>query len=324
MPGLLNGMPVSAQESHLLVVSGVGGEPKYSEAFHEWSLALLDAAVKRFGVPAANVRYLAEQPEKDPVRIQGKSTRENVEKALLELARLASAGDHVFIVLFGHGSSPGREPGEARFNLPGPDLTADQYRFLIDEFKSQKLAFINTASASGDFLKVLSGPNRVVVTATKSGMERNETIFGRYWVEAFTSEGADVDKDGRVSMLEAFDFARQQVVRFYEEGNRLQTEHPVLDDDGDGKGSATPDAKAGDGAVARTLSFSEGRATARVAASDPELLALIREKRETEERIEALKLQKDAMVEEDYTAQLEELLVELALKNKAIKEREGK
>jgi hypothetical protein len=88
---------------------------------------------------------------------------------------------------------------------------------------------VNTASASGDFVPVLSGPNRVLVTATKTGFERNETIFGEFFVDAFASDGADTDKDNRVSVLEAFTYARREVTRRYEDSNRLLTEHALLE-----------------------------------------------------------------------------------------------
>jgi hypothetical protein len=173
-------------------------------------------------------------------------------------------------------------------------------------------------------VKVLSGPNRTIITATKTGFERNETMFARFFVEAFTGDGADVDKNERISMLEAFNYARLQVVRAYEEEDKLLTEHALLDDNGDGEGSTEPDPRKTDGAQAQTLFLAgTGLAAAGVAATDdPVLAGLYRERQRLEAEIETLKLRKDQMTPEEYELELEELLVELALKNREIRDRE--
>lgn len=321
---LLAALEARAEESHLVVVSGLGGEAKYSDAFYRWSVDLMGAAEKKMGVPRANIEYLAEDPAKDKERIADKATRENVLKTLHALATKARPVDQVVIVFFGHGSVQGED---SRFNLPGPDLTAKDVALALDELKAPKVAFVNCSSASGDFVPALSGKNRVVVTATKTGMERNETVFGKYFVEAFTGDGADTDKDHRVSILEAFVFAKDQVARFYEEEKRLQTEHAVLDDNGDGKGSTTVvmDAKAADGALARTLALSGGGGAATAqASSDPKVALLYQEKRELEDRIELLKQQKEGMTTEVYQDELEKLLLDLAQKNQSIQKLEGR
>jgi len=120
-------------------------------------------------------------------------------------------------------------------------------------FKAQRVAFVNTASASGGFVPALAGRDRVVITATKTDGERNQTRFGEFFVRALTGEDADLDKDSRVSLLEAFLWARRRVVESYEKQGQILTEHAVLDDDGNGKGSDTPGQPGTDGAVARTV-----------------------------------------------------------------------
>ena len=68
----------------------------------------------------------------------------------------------------------------------------------------------------------LAGPGRIIVTATKTGGERNETRFPAFFVEAFGDEAADRDRNGRVSALEAFDYA-PRVVASYEQGGHILT-----------------------------------------------------------------------------------------------------
>ena len=164
----------------------------------------------------------------------------------------------------------------------------------------------------------------MILTATKTGFERNETVFTEFFVEAFAQDGADVDKDERVSVLEAFNYARLQTARSYEADKRLLTEHAMLDDNGDGEGSTRPDSSETDGALARTLFLDRvGVVGFGAAAGDSLLVALYDQKRRLEAQIATLGNLKGQLAEEDYEAQLEELLVELALTNRGIREREG-
>lgn len=311
----------AAQDSHLLIVAGLGGAPHYSDQFHAWATRLLDAAADQYELSAEQMIYLAERPDRDPERIDGRSTRENVEAAIAELAARARPNDKVFVFLIGHGSFAG---GESRFNLPGPDLTAEDFALLLDQLRSQRVAFTNMASASGGFIEVLSGRDRAIITATKTGGERNETVFGGFFVDALTGEDeADLNKDGQVSFLEAFNYARREVARAYESDGRLLTEHAMLDDDGDGEGNGEPDFQTPDGALARTLFLAPGpirRAADAADVGDPALRALYEERQALEERVEALRLLKDGTDPTRYERELEQLLVELALKSRAIRE----
>jgi hypothetical protein len=277
------------------------------------------------GLPAESVWCLTEKPDRAPAVIDARSDREGVERAFEALGETSRAGDLVLVVLIGHGSDRG---GEARFNLPGRDMTPADFEALLDRLPGRRVALVNTASASGGWVSALAGEDRVIVTATRSGMERNQTIFGRFFVEALTGDGADTDKNGRVSLLEAYEYARREVQRFYEGEGRLQTEHALLEDDGDGEGSGEPDPGAGDGRLARVafLAPAAGVGAAAMAVDatgNPALAALLAERADLEARLEGLKGRRDSMPQADYDAELEELLVELALKSRAIRDASG-
>ena len=202
-----------AQQTHLLVITGLGGDPEYTQQFHQWATTLIDAARTRYEVPSEGITYLGEKPDLAPNLITDRSTRENVEAAIQSIADRASSGDHVVIVFFGHGSFT----DAARINLPRRDLSAEEFASLLDKLDGQQVTFVNTASASGPFVEWLSGDGRTVMTATKTGGERNAAVFGGYFVDAFSAgeEEADQNKDRRVSMLEAFTYARARVVQSY-------------------------------------------------------------------------------------------------------------
>ena len=313
--------------THLLVVSGAGGEPQYREAFHALGARLAEAARGAHGMPAANVVFLSEDSAKAPA--SGRSSKAGVERALAAIASRAAAQDRVVIVLIGHGS---QQRDVARFNLPGPDITAAEMAAMLGSLGTRQVAVVNAASASGEWVKALSGRNRVVITATRSGSEANATIFPRFFVDALAGTGADIDKDGRVSLLEAYDYARREVARAYESDNRLLTEHAQLDDDGDGKGTAEAGARVAtgaaaggsDGALARRIFLSAGAATTAVAAADPRSAALVARRDSLQSAVEALRARKDSMAATAYDAELERLLVALATTNAELRASAGR
>ena len=306
-----------APSTFVLVVAGAGGEPQYTAEFHAAATAIADAARTRFGVPDSNVVYLGEDAAPGPTRPDGKSTKEGVQRELARLAARAQPNDDVWIVLVGHGSGEGEQ---SRFNLVGPDMTAADFRRALVPLTKQRVAFVNAASASGDFTKVLAAPKRAVVTSTKSALERNETTFAKHFAAALSAPGADTDKDGGVSLLEAFTYARREVARAYEQDNRLLTEHAQLDDDGDGMASAQPGAGAKDGALASTIAL---RAGSRAAATDPKVAQLVAERTQLESQVAALRARKDAMEPAAYERELERLLLELSRTGRAIRAAEG-
>jgi hypothetical protein len=299
----------AAQDTRLIVVTGVSGDDDLAAEYHKWATAVVDAAKKK-GIKDADITYLAENTEKDPSHIKARSTRENVAKAIADVAGRSRPNDEVFILLIGHGSFDGKQ---AAFNLPGPDLTASDFADLLTKLASQRVVFVNTASSSGPFVDALKGPGRTIVTATKTGGERNDPRFVQFFVEALTTDEADRDRNGRVSVAEAFDYATSKVTAAYQKEGHILTEHAALDDGNQGK-------------LAATLFLSpEGAARADIASvSDPALRALLEQQDALERQVAQLRLKKDTMDPAQYDQQLEKLLTDLALKGKEVRDRQAK
>ncbi len=319
--GLAGPVQLAAQ-TYLVVVLGLGGEERYRNRFHDWGSTMVTAAVERFGLDSDHVVFLGEKPEQDPL-MAGRSTRENVIKVLSRLADSAPPGAEMFIVLAGHGSF---RDGVSKFNLPGPDLTAREFGALLERFGSRSVTVVNLSSASGGFIEQLAGPNRVLITATASGYERNETLFGGYFVEAYAGDVADLDKDGRVSVLEAFQYATNRVDRYYEEEKLLKSEHAMLDDNGDGKGSKEPGVDSADGSLAAVTFLHGVRGVAAGTEASPvgsELQVLERRRLELEKRVAELRRLKSTMPEAEYRSELERLLLELATVSRKIRKLAG-
>ncbi len=201
--------PAFAQQTHLLVVIGVPGDEEHQKKFEKWAASFVDAAKKKDAVPEANITQLADR----------RATKEGVEKAIADIAGRAKPNDTVFILLIGHGSFDGRV---ATFNLMGPDLSAADYAKLLSKFTSQRVVFVNTASASGAFLPTLAAPGRVVVTATKTGGERNEPDFPEYFVAAYNDDAADRDRTGRTDATLSVDMTNPAVRALVEERDAIE------------------------------------------------------------------------------------------------------
>jgi hypothetical protein len=307
-----------AQATHVAVVVGLAGSPEHGELFQRWAATLVDGSA-RMGIAPEHIVYLSEKPEADPKRISGKSTREEITKAFDKLAR-AGADDVVFVLLIGHGTFDGRV---AKFNLPGPDMTAEDFAPLLQKLKSRHVVLVNTSSASGPFVEALAAPGRTIVAATRSGAERFATLFGGYFVDALAGTEADSDKNRRTSILEAFTFAKREVGVAYEREGIMLTEHPILSDNGEKTGTQTPSADGKQGRVASAITLGSA-AEADALPADPKLRALHVERREIERRLEGLKILKDSMEPARYASELERLATELALKTRQIRESGGK
>jgi hypothetical protein len=276
-------------------VAGLAGEPAYRAGFAAAARATREAARTRWGVADSSVIVLTEDSLPVAGVSDGRSTRANVQAGLARLAARARAGDVVLVLLLGHGAGEG---AGSRVNLPGPDATAADYAAWLAPLAAQQVVVVNAASGSGDFVPVLAAPGRVVITATRSALERNAPRFAAPFAEALGSDAADTDKDGRLSVLELFRFTRAAVARAYEASNTLQVEHPVLSDS----------------AAAARIAFAREAtpANARVA-------ALLAERQALESALAALRGRKGAMDAAAYEAELERLLVAIAEKTQAIK-----
>jgi hypothetical protein len=292
--------PAAAQRTHLLVVTGLGGEPQYSEAFASQGAAVVALARTQWHVADSSIIWLAEDPARDPQRISGRSTKEALADAFLALSRRVAPGDLLVVMLIGHGSGEG---AASRVNLPGADPTAADYASWIAGFARQTVVVVVAASASGDFVDVLKGPGRVIVTATRTAFERNESLFGAQFVRGLSSAEADADKDGRTTVMESFTYAVREVAKVYETERRMLTEHAALSDS----------------VLAARTAYA-----AAATSGDPRVVALVAERKALEEALEALRARKGALTADAYGTELERLLVAIAEKTQAIRAAGGK
>ena len=275
---LLAWMPAAYAELHVVIVQGLGGVPQFEEKFTEHQEKI--TAASQSITPDHVTTFSGEA-----------ATRDALLGHFRELASTITEDDRVAIYLIGHGSYDGEQ---FKFNIPGPDITDADLAEVMGSLPGQDHFLVSTASASGAILDKLETDNRIIITATRNGNEKNATEFGDYFAEALTSEVADINKNNNISIQEAFDFAERGVARFFETQGKLATEHPQL---------------RGDGAA----SFSLARVSvAETTDEDPRISALLSRRLELDSEIESLQLRRNEFSNAEYIQRLQALILESA------------
>ena len=281
--------------TYYVTVAGLGGEPDYEQRFTANAMDL-DRIFK--SATGAHVTTLTDK----------QATRARLTEVMGQIAREARADDDFVLTLIGHGSWDG---GEYKFNMVGPDMTGAELGALCDKVAARRQLIVDTTSASGGAVAALERPGRAVIAATKSGTEKNATVFARYWVEALEDPTADTDKSDSVSALEAFVYADRKTAAFYASQKRLATEHAEFEDTGKGEAVRAAPTDSREGVLMGTFTVVRMGA-AQAAMNDPAKRELMAKKEELEQKVDGLKYQKAAMEPGEYKKELTEALVELA------------
>ena len=295
---------------YAVIVEGASGEEQYAKLHREWIDSLSGLLKGRFKFDPAHVVVLTETGQ-GPDR----ATAENVKAVFGKLASQVQANDLVFVMLIGHGGGQG---AEARFNLIGPDLTVSDWNELLKPVRG-RVAFVNSTSASAPYLTGLSAAGRVIITATTTAAQKYHSRFAPAFIQALTAAEADLDKNSRISFLEAFTYASRLVSQHYEQTGFMATEQAMLDDNGDAKGRGA--AAAGpDGEVAG-LTFLETAAAP--TSSDPETQKLIARQGELTQQVDDLRRRRSSMPPVAFDQEFERLIIELALVSRDVRKRTG-
>ncbi len=300
-------------QKYAVIFGGAAVDETYHAKFRQWTLKLQEILVRDYRYPPDHVTLLLDRGDSETPPIAEPCRPETILATMERLQKKVQAGDQITIFFVGHGTS---DDQDAKFVIPGPDITGTKFAEILEGFSAQDLAVVNTTSSSYPFCSALSAPGRVIVCATRSAAERYDTIFPLFLLAALENHAADRDKNGRVSLFEIFLFVKQKVNSWYTEQDRLASEHPTLDDNGDGRLRSDPDPTRDDGRLAQiadvdSLATLLPEAVAEGPAFET-LRKLAAQVRALERSIILLKHQKTVMPEADYWQQLEPLLIDLA------------
>jgi hypothetical protein len=291
-----------AGDRYAVVVTGASGGDAYAQKYATWRASFVETLRGKFHYEPPRLIVLAETQSEG---VQS-ATRENVRRTFADLRARMTRDDQLLVLLIGHGTS--LDGDEAKFNLVGPDLSASEWSDVLRPLPG-RLVFVNTSGASFPFLRKLAGRGRVVLTATDAAAQQFETVFPEFFIKAFNDPAADLDRNKRVSMWEAFTYASAGVRQWFEQKGQLPTERPLLDDTGAGIGREAQNPGT-DGATARVTYLEPDAAL--VLPADTALAGLMRRRAELETQLEELKARKESTPPDRYDADLEKLLVEIA------------
>ena len=313
-------VPRADTQKFAVIFGGAAADETYRAQFRQWTLKLKKILVRDYGYPADHVTLLLGRGDPETPTIAGPCRLETVLAAMERLRKKVQAGDQITVFFVGHGTS---DDQDAKFVIAGPDITGAKFADILEGFPDQDLAVVNTTSSSHPFCSALSAPGRVIVCATRSAAERYDTIFARFLLAALERHAADRDKNRRVSLFETFLFVRQKVKAWYADQNRLPSEHPTLDDNGDGRLQTDPDPARNDGGLAQiaeidtlTTLLPQAIAAGPALSSLRNLTARVRA---LERSIILLRHQKTEMSDRDYWQQMEPLLIDLARSSRRIR-----
>jgi hypothetical protein len=293
--------PVLAHaESSALIISGAPGDDARAKKFSAWAESTRLILTAEMGFLPARVITL----------INEKSTQAEIGDAFAKLKDQLKPADSFYLFLIGHGSYDGLE---YKFNGVGRDFTGTDLSKLLSTLSASRIVVVNGTSTSGGATEAMAGKNRMIVSATKTGFEGNETVFYEYFLAGLKMAAADENKDHKISVWEAFKFAVDGVERFYKDGGRIATEHPQISDNGAGMTGVLPQAPV----LASLTSFNVDRP---VAVADAKLQALLDEQKQIQQKIETLQINKAAMLPDEFDKQIEELILQLALKTQQVEE----
>jgi hypothetical protein len=308
---LASGLSASAGERYAVIVSGASGGPPYLEQYSRWSAQLSRVLVERMKFVPSNVVVLEEAGQGSAA-----ATAVNVRRAVNGFRSRFTSGDLLLVVLIGHGTFDG---ADAKFNLVGPDLESTEWAALFNGLPG-RLVVVNTASAAFPFLERLAGPRRVVISATDSAAQRFDTVFPEYFIRSFEDPAADIDKNGRISIWEAFAAATASVRRHYQQQGTLATERGLLDDNGDGVGHESVGTM-DDGMAASSIYLDDPAPGA--PPTDEVLVQLLHRKAALQTEFDELRVRRQFLPPADYQKEFERIMVALARVERDIRVRKG-
>jgi hypothetical protein len=311
LAGALAAIPTAAaaQQRYALIVSGAAGGDEYAAQYAAWVNSFTRTLTGPMKLDPGRVTVLSDSEESG-----ARATAANIRKAIASVRQQMTRDDLLLVFLIGHGTFDGVD---AKFNLVGPDMESAEWGALLQPLPGT-VVVVNGTAGSFPFIERLSGPRRIVVTATDSVAQRFDTVFPEYFVKAFADDAADLDKNQRISVWEAFASASAGVRRHYQQRGQLSTERALLDDNGDRTGKSA--AEQGEDGARASQTYLDVALPGAVP-TDGELLRLLQRKSLLEAELEELNIRKAFLSSEEYAKEFERIITEFARVSSDVRKR---
>lgn len=319
---------VTGRASHAdiydVIICGSGGTPEYSQKFINWGERLYRVLVDEFDHDPEKTILLSERPTEEDAA-WARADKEHIAEVFATIAKEATEQDILFVYLIGHGSFMRQTTS---LNIPGPDVSAENFKTYFEPIAARPIAVVNSASSSAGFINMLSGPDRIICSATKSVEEVNATEFMEFFLQGLEDGSADQNHDERISLLEACQQAAALTDAWYLAEGLIATEHALIDDNGDERGTRLPVVEQGETLAAADQEI-DGREAANLYIKNftfPDSVPneLVAEYLDVLREVELLRADKDTFEATEYATKLEELLLTAAEKHREIRRLSGR
>ncbi len=227
----------------VLIICGLTGDADHHKLFSQTMNRLTAGLESRCGIgPESVVLLTGDEPAEDDaswIRESPRATREAITEAATKMKAELGEHDRLWVFVLGHTHFDG---SVSWLNLPGPDLQQAEFAKLFEGVACREQVFVLTTSTSGFWIKPLSAKGRVILAATDAAGETNETEFPHELARVMATTDLvtadlDADRDGQFSLFDLYMTTVKNLAQSYLEGELLATEHGLLDDDGDGRGT---------------------------------------------------------------------------------------
>ena len=242
--------PDTSAEDYALIIGGVGGEKSFYDEFWNATSRMRELLIEEYGYAPEHITFLFEDGPEGSDLIDGKSTKIGIEAAFTDLQARVQSEDRFLLFMVGHATKTEGGLG-LKFNSPGRDIRDVECAALIDQIPAEQMVLIFGFPYSGRIVSQVSKGGRTIITACSAREGYMRSGFGNIFIDAFSDRAADTDDNGAISLLEAFLYTQKRVKTWYENDASVQSEHPHLDDNGDGIASRRELPNASDGTFAQ-------------------------------------------------------------------------
>jgi len=224
----------------MVVLCSLGGDEEHEEKLTTAVEQLVSSAGPVFGVKPEHVRIMLSSSKMTKKTAGSKPCDQgSLTELAADLIASSDSQSQYFFFLLGHSHLEGRS---CQFNIAGPDVDQMDYAKLFGKLPGKEQVHWIGLPASGYWIKPLTDANHTIITATEADNEitATEMPFALGGILAGTAEHAkleDIDKDGRLTLLDLYLAVNIEVHQSFVTQDYLPTEHAQLDDNGDGRGT---------------------------------------------------------------------------------------
>lgn len=214
-----------------VIIAGTSGDAQHYNWFWGATSGMYGILRDRYGYSDADICFLFEDDHGGDPRVDCTATKTNLETVFDTLVSTMNPVDTLFCYFVGHEFASG---GHSYYDTVGADLKDTELNTMRQGIQSSTQSFVFSPCHSGHFCDELGRLGTITITSCRID-EVNRAGFAEAIRDALGyREDADSDGNGQVSFGEAYNYALDKMVEWYQNHGVPLDEHCQIDDDGDG------------------------------------------------------------------------------------------